>query len=70
MGFCRVDEMDSSKAGDELMLRLLNREIVVFRKIVVFDFHFHCEMAMLRACALGNADVFCGRTWCSHEPLA
>ena len=37
---------------------LLNREIVVFRRIVVFDLHFPCEMAMLRACAFGDADEF------------
>ena len=41
-----------------LMFILLNREIVVFRRIVVFDLHFHCEMAMLRACAFGDADEF------------
>ena len=35
-----------------------------------FRFGFTSEMAMLRACAFGDADEFCGRTWCSHEPLA
>ena len=38
--------------------RVTTAKIVVFRRIVVFDLHFHCEMAMLRACAFGDADEF------------